>query len=71
MKKALLVLALLIVAVPVAGYFYLQSALERSKHGPSILAQGFSEVASLPDYAATSAPCRDTYPQRKAWFGAL
>lgn len=71
MKKALLVLALLIVAVPVAGYFYLQSALERSKHDPSILAQGFSEVASLPDYAATSAPCRDTYPQRKAWFGAL
>lgn len=75
MRKALLttlLATLLVVAsIGLASYAYLQYALERAAQDPEVVQTDFAKDAILPGYAAEAQPCEDSYPGRRAWFGAL
>ena len=53
------------------GYVYLQHALERSETDEAQISAFFAGAAQRPDYARQAEPCRQRYPGRRAFFGAL
>lgn len=74
MKKSIIVLSGLLAVLLLSGaaaYLYLRYALERTSADPVRTEAYFSRPAERPRYAANPRPCRDRYPQKRAWFGAL
>ena len=70
LKAALIALGCIALLALAAG-LYLRHQAAPSETDAAALAEFFAKPAALSHHAKPAAPCREDFPRRKAWFGAL